>query len=509
MSQSTVPTPLLIPHPQQFRARVRRSLDTVFYSSILAGLSYCVILGAPVPLLAKVIGLDDRLYGIVAAIPALTALIQLPVSMFLQRFGHAKLLMITSGYIQRLSWVCIGSVPLLFGATQAAVIAYMTLMTVSFTAAAVGGLSWQALVADIVPPRRRGRYWGARSRLMSAFLLLSGVILSFVLPQADDPNVAWVLLAVFGAATFFGLIEVTAYFRVHQSPPRTPTPAHVSSSPAHQAPRPGDVGLLRQLAMPLADRRFAPTLISAMCLAAATAVIGPFLWRHFLDGLQIGPTKTTLILQVAPLVATLLAVAFWGRMLDRFGLRTMLIVCVVGGTLNTMAWPLVTAERWWLGLLISISGQVFWAGVDLALLNVVLRESARPGGNTYAAVFNTACAAATFLAGVVAGEIAKRISGTGWVESLAAWHASVGLAFSPYMVLLAISVLIRFATVAMLLRMPVESPYSTLSAVRTMGTGLYSSVAVALSTGMRTVMRRRPPDTQQRSRDRSSGHSAP
>jgi len=461
------------------RAQLRRSLAAAKLSVLPNGLFFAVVGGGVTPLLCSMVGLNDRWFGFVSAIPAMAILTQLPGTLLLNKLGGRKGLLIVTGFAHRLSWAAIGAVPWLLGSGPAAIATLVALIAASSAVGNLCGLSWQSLMSDLIPPRRRGSYMGGRMRLFNCSLLCGSLLVAWALPRPNELNAAAWVMGVCAVAAVSGAGEIIGYFFVTEPPMR----GRRSSG-------------LGDLARPLADPAFRPFLLFGMTVTAGTSVLGPFLWRHFLEAQQLSPLKTTLILQTAPILASIAVVPFWGRAIDRFGTKPTLALATVGGTVATICWPAVSPAWWAVGLVIAAAGQSLWAGVDMGMMNALLRVgSVDPrtgrGGATYVAAYNVACAVAGVAAGLAAGEAAQRMRGVEWIATAAERFAAVGLQFNPYVVLLVVSILLRLAAVAVVLpRVPRDGPRPTVESVQAMAGQLYSGLSVLLFASWRQVGRR-------------------
>lgn len=440
------------------REHRRHTMRTILWTVIFAGPFFGTVQGAAVPVLAAVAQLSDRWYGLLQAAPSLALLSQIPGVLYISSVSHRLRATYRLGVFGRCTWIVLGAIPLLLPSGPLATTAFLTLIILAWIGMHLGGLAWQSLMGDLVPARRRGRYFGVRSRIAAASNLLTSIALAFTLPSVGHPQAKWIIFVIFLVASVIGIWEVS-YYRSGYEPPRKRPPMKMAD-----------------LLVPFADKSFRPFLYFGFLIAFSNGIVAPFLWRHLLNGISMPSLKTTLILQTSSLVGTLLTAPLWGHWIDRHGTKAAFMFAIIGSQLATMAWPLVTLERWWIGLIIQLVGVGFWVGVDVANTNRLFAHAAK-GGAGYLAIFNATIAAAGFISTAMGGEIVERLHDVRWVQEFREFHSRFGLTFSPYLVLVALCVLLRTWAVIYLGRaVERDKPTPTIAGVRAMYNQLQSGL---------------------------------
>lgn len=469
-----------LPHParrrdvERERVHRRQTLSMVMWTVLLSGPFFASVLGGAVPVLAGVAQLSDRWYGLIQAMPALAMLAQLPGALLISRVRHRPRIVFTLGILARLIWIPVAAVPLLLPPGAVATASLLVMVGLAWVSFHISGLAWQSFMGDLVPARIRGVYFGTRLRLFSLTNLVSSVLLAAVLPSAQSPWAAWTIFGVFTVAAITGAIELLGYRHAYDTPRRRPA---IRTA---------------ELLKPLADRAFLPFLVLGMLVAASNGIVGPFLWRHFLAAMEMPPLKVTLILQTSALLAMMLTAGVWGAWVDRYGAKAAMVVGIICGQAATLAWPVVSVERWWLGLAVMLVGVGFWTAVDVGLVNRLFRYG-QSGGPGYFALFNGALAVAGFTATWLGGEIAERFASASWIDAVARWAEPYGLAFNVYMFLSLLCVGLRFVALGWLLRLvPRDKPHRTSDAVRRMALQMQAGAIAVLAWPWRRVLRPGP-----------------
>lgn len=448
--------------PPQEKQLVRRSLERCNESVIPAGVFWAILGGGAVPVLASVAGLSDRWFGVIVSMPLATAPVQFLGSYILNRIPRRQNYLLAFGFVFRLLWLLIAAIPLVLKPGAATVALFVTLTALSYASNHMCGLAWQSWMADLVPPRRRGAFFGRRIRLFSFCLLATSLPLAFVLPKTDHPHAAWTLYIIFTIAVIAGCIEIYFYRFVYE-PPKQPK----ATSGADDA-----------FLAPFKDTEFLRFLLLVLVVTASTTVVGPFLWRHLMKALELPPMNATLILQTSALVAGCLLARPWGRWIDRHGIKPALGFSLTGGVIVTALWPLVHPSYWWLGMVVGFLGSAVWVAVDLSFLNGVMRYTARPGGTRYAVLFNLTAAVGGATAGIAAGEFAERYANSPLIAHIAASLAPYHIQFNVYMVLLAVCLLLRVIAVAVILpTLPHDRSSSSMGSIRLLQSDLFETAS--------------------------------
>jgi MFS family permease len=410
--------------------------------------------GTPYTNFAKSLDCSEFEFGLLAAIPYLASLASLPASLLTEATGRRKLIFLLGLYGQRLLWVPITLLPLWLvhhhggHVTRTATLTFIALVLLMQLTGAVGGPAWTSWMADIVPERARGTYfanrrmWGTVSAIPSA--IVAGLLLdAFTVGTPTLTSLGW-CAAILIAAAAFGVADIATFHWVREVPRRPQTGAH----------------LLRAMRGPLRDRQFLRFGAYVATLTFAISFMGQFVTLYILDILSDGGgapvahtnTLTQVMVVAAPALAQLVVFPVWGRCADRMGKRPLLILAGLGLVPVAAGWCFVTRDRVWLGYVLSALGAAFWAGVEVANLNLVLEMSASgdqadgadaAGGSGYVAVNAVIINLAGCLGGLASGAIAQFLKDAHfqWVTPLKT--------FTFYDVLFALSAVLRLLAVVL------------------------------------------------------------
>lgn len=450
----------------------RMVLRRILVAWIFGAAWQSVTSGAVLTRTAKTLHVTEFGFGILAAIPFMAAFIQLPVSFFIEHYGHRKPVFLTANLIHRFLWLVIAALPWLVSPEHgsAGLITLMALSAVCSNATAPAWFSW---LSDLVPPRIRGRYLSRRAQAGQITSLILTVLAGVVLDWAEGISgvaLARMLSILLAAAAVSGLIDILLFVKIPDSGNR----GH-SQKP----------GLQDFLLTPLRNRSFRHYLGFTMALTFSTGYVSQFSWLYLFDVVHASNRQANMLLMTYPMLVVFFAVPFWGRMIDRLGRKPVAIIataCVIhGGAI----WVLVREGHLmpaYLGVLVAAFA---WPGVDLASYNILLGLVSERGGarrNTaYVALNSMMVAAAGTASGLLGGVLAR------WLKD---WHGELfGLPLTYHGLLFLMSAVFRIIALVSLRSIEDPRAFSARQAVQYMAADMYSNLQNTLMMPLRLAGR--------------------
>lgn len=255
---------------------------------------------------------------------------------------------------------------------------------------------WQSWwIADLVPPGRRGRFFGVRNTIAQLTEMLTAYLTGRWYDQgvaAGHPRSTVSLIFLTGAAA----AALAMHFFARQREP-----------PAHPPP---ELSPLHGWRVAWRDRAFRRLLIFCAAWAAATGVVGPFWVAHMIQFLKMSQAS----IAGFPLLfgaASLVSQPFWGRVADRVGQRPVLVGTMAVIIFLPLTWlPARPDALGWIWFDATVSG-VGWPGFNLSLFNLLLGTAPRSGRTAGFALHSMATGAAAFVAGLLGGVLAHGLEG--------------------------------------------------------------------------------------------------
>ena len=442
---------------------LRSSLRMVTIAWLFGAAWMYITTGATQTRYAKLLHMPEFGFGLMAAVPYLTALAQLPASFFIERYGYRKLLFLWAGVIHRALWLVVAAIPWLVPQESAwgALLGVLGLSALAAQVATPAVLAW---FADIIPRRIRGRYLSRRAQVGQVagvvVTLLTGYSLDLSGALGDRALLRTISFA-FAVAAVSGVLDFVCLVPVPD-----PRPHH---------PHPG-LRLWTLLRQPLANREFRLYLGFNATLIFAIGFIGQFVWLYVFDVVGFSNTHANLLLVVIPLLVAMLSYPFWGRVMDRVGRRPVLLVAGFLIVHGAVGWIFVTKTNWWVGYITVLLATWAWPGVELANLNFLLGMSeskqGRGLGSAYVAITSVVVAIAGTLSGLFGGAVAHALEG--WRGTLLGWPLTY------HGVLFLVSAALRLASLGWVVAMREPRAQATWSVVRLVASSTYSNLQQAV-----------------------------
>ncbi|MBF6599149.1 MAG: MFS transporter [Dehalococcoidia bacterium] len=334
-------------------------------------------------------GASNAQVGLLSSFSSLfAALAFFPGAHVAETVGHRKATVLASGGgLARLALVALALVPF-FARGGAAIWLVMAIASFRGFFAYFHVPAWTSLTSDIVPAGIRGRYLASRNIGMSICALAVAPLAGFLIDQYTGFH-GWQLVWMVAFAT--GALSTWAYARIPEPPPHPPA--------AVSAAEPAERGFFGDL---LADRNFVAYLASVAIWNLALQVSGPFFNVYLVKNLHASSLWVG-ILAALPSLSALVGLLYMGRMMDRRGTKSLMVVCGLLIPLLPLAWTLVNAP--WQVIFINAFGGALWAGYNLALSNMVMVMSPPEKRARYAAAFQTVMLAAAFAGPLLGGYV--------------------------------------------------------------------------------------------------------
>jgi MFS family permease len=323
--------------------------------------------------------------GLLASLPPLLASFVQLLSAWLGRLtGHRRRIILAGAGIQAATLIPLALLPLMF--PSAAVPLLIACVVVYHGGANLVTPQWSSLMGDLVPERRRGRFFALRTRLTSATtfaaLVSAGTLLHLLTQRGMTTG---------GYVTLFGVAAVArAVSWFHLSKMHDP-PGHVADM---------EIPLGRSWWRRLRHSPFVRFSAFFALMQFAVAIASPFFTVYMLRDLHftylqfMANTATTVLFQF-------LTLARWGRISDAFGNRLILATCACVIPFLPILWTLST-NFWYLIALQALSG-LSWAGFSLSAGNFLYDLVAREKRATYMAIHNVIASAGIFAGAMLGG----------------------------------------------------------------------------------------------------------
>jgi len=387
------------------QAELRRALLLIALAWGVFGSMWAnTVSGAPFAAYARKLGATTLVYGLMASLPFLGTLAQIPGAYIVERTRRRKPLFVWSCLIARASWLVAAALPWLFADAGPRVVG---LMAVVFLSAALGNLGspgWLSWFGDVVPARTRGKYIGVRARLATLMGMIAALAAGYAL---DRSSAYWMYTVVLGVAALLGVSDTLLLFGVREP--------HMTGSA--DPPR-----LMNIVLGPLRDEPFRRYLAYAASSALCQWIIAPFVWLFALEYLGLGKLTANLYLMVLPLAAMTVLFPLWGGLVDRYGCRPTLTLSWIGMSIFPVAWFFATpVGNEWLAIVGVVTG-AFSAGMQVAEFDLMFSMTPAEQRSAYLASVAVASGLAATVAPAVGGAVGQALRGL----DVSLWGLQIG-----------------------------------------------------------------------------------
>jgi len=321
--------------------------------------------------------------GLGASVPLLATLAQLPGGLIVYRLRALIPFMAIILGLHRAIWSGAGILALNLP-TGLSVNVYLALLLLSFLLAGAGSPTWQSMVAEVVPPQRRGSYFGMRSAINQGAVVLTtltaGALVDLLGPQRGFGS----LYILAGVATVVNVFLL----RAHPEPPRQQAAPEVS------------------LLSTLRQRDFRAAIIVYCVWNFCQSLAGPYFAVRMIRDLHLAYTLMSAMATVAGIAAALVMFQ-WGRWVDRSGEDRVIAAVLPATALVPFGWLL--AARGGIPLLIGLHlvQAVSLAGLQFTFFTLSMRLAPQRGRAFYLATFTALGGLTGGLGPIVGGWLAR------------------------------------------------------------------------------------------------------
>ncbi len=417
--------------------------------------------------------------GAASAVPLITNVFQLFASYLIERTGMRKSICIKACYIARGLWIAFAAMPLVYmwggfpgeELIWTAVLFYFLISVAS----AFAGITWLSWMKDLVPPERRGKYFGLRSAVTSTAGLVVGLgfgrFLDIMKGYGENYYLSGYFI-LFMAAFGFGMAS-TYYLKKVEEPDRA------ASSDAKSL-----TAFLAMLSLPFKNRNFRRLMYINILWTFFCQIGSPFFNLFMLRDLQISFTMMA-IYDMINIIANISMFSVWGRLTDHFGNKPILLLT----TFFAAALPLIMvfaniSNAWLLIPLFQFSTGLVWSGISLSTSNIFLKLAPSEHGSVYLSLNSALNGLVAAFGPILGGFMAYKMRDMKLMVDLGySWlPAASGMRFTQTVInlqfIFLISVALRFIAAYLFryIEEPESRPFKNLARILTHGNGFASTM---------------------------------
>lgn len=343
--------------------------------------------------------------GLLSSLPLLCYPIQILASYVSERRRERKRTWILVTFAHRLIWIALVFTPFyLIRVSPSALVGVMLwVLFFSYLLASWGLPLWYSWMADLLPLKMRGRFWGKRQAIMNGVALTCSLLLARLLdvfPQDSSFEGLVGFSFLFVIAVVFGELDVLLYKKI-------PEPTMEKETER--------VRLLELLKKPFQDLNFRRYLLFISVRNFSIYFMAPFVSVFLLTYLKMSYFEIYLLNSIH--MGTFIFFSrLWGSIIDKVGNRPIKFICLVPLALHPLFYLLASpgAHMYVLVPLYFALG-IFSAGVTIASVNLLIGLSPIKGRSMFVAMVFSLVGLVASLAPLLSGKIIEWTEGVSFV----------------------------------------------------------------------------------------------
>jgi MFS family permease len=362
----------------------RRVLRLVLFDALASEAMGTLTTGVFLVGFAVALGADNFAIGVLAAVPFLAQLLQIPAVLLVERWRVRRDICVFSTAIGRAFLIGAAAAPLIGGALGIKVL--IASLAIYQGMAAIAGCAWNSWMRDLVPSSEHGRFFGRRTAATTALSVVAALSGGAIIDLWKGYMPEY---ALFGYSLLFLVSAIVGYMGVYLlriTPDKPMAPAE-KAGPA-----------LALLFAPLREENFKRLILFLASWNFAANLAAPFFTVYMLKSLDY-PMTTILALTIASQLSNIVALGLWGALIDRFSNKSVLGVAAPLFLACTLAWTF-TGVPW------VQPYTLYLLAVIHVLMGVAMKLSPPGQATAYLAANGVISAAAAATAPILGGRFA-------------------------------------------------------------------------------------------------------
>jgi MFS family permease len=396
--------------PEQIRRGLKISIGEGAFATVHLTLTSGIFLIG----YALLLGVNDFQLGLLAALPFLAQMVQPFSALLVQNLKERKAFTLAGSVFFRGIWILLIFLPFILLSKDYKVSLFLFIIALSAIVNNFTTVTWLSWMADLVPEKIRGRYFGIRNSILQVVTMavyFGGAKLIDYYRSLKPAQVHFGLfdfsgftnLSALGFTLIFSIGVFAAicaglllYFQPEPLFHRMPNRAR-----------------FRDLLTPFKDKDYQKLIRFFVWWSLTVGIAAPFWGAHMLKNLHLDYYLISLF-SIAAGAISLISQPFWGKMIDRYGCKPVLKFNLIFILFIPYLWLFVTPQNYFLLWVDALMSGIFWTGFNLAIFTIVLQISPREGRPYFLASTYFVNGLFTFLASFIGGVIANQLSFFKW-----------------------------------------------------------------------------------------------
>ena len=309
----------------------------------------------------KLLGGNDFWLGLMAAIPMLAGILQIPGAVWGKSSPSFKPFIAVGGWTWRLLYVPISLLPIIPWPDTTKLVLLVACMGVAGTMINWVGPTYNEWLSLLVPQRNRGWYFSTRTLVGTVVSAIAGAVAGRAMDAFKGAKLEAIgYTTIFGIGTAAGIVSMICFMQMADIPRPSVIKANLRAT-------------FGQSRVPLQDKNFRRLLIFTGVFAASQTFAGNFFAAYALESLKL-PFFNLTLTGIAHACGTVATVRAWGYLSDKYGNKPVLTLAMFGVVLTPAMWIFCRPEQTAFNTILLLTGHFFngivWSGVGVTQFNL-------------------------------------------------------------------------------------------------------------------------------------------
>ncbi|MEW6600904.1 MAG: MFS transporter [Nitrospirota bacterium] len=327
--------------------------------------------------------------GLLSSLPLLLgSLSQLFSNRLIKRLKSRKLLVTASAFLQGIMYIPVALV-FFFGTLK--VVWLIIFACLYWIFGMILGPAWNSWMGDLVEEKKRGTYFGRRSKVTGSATFIAYMISGYILQRyAGSTSLEYTgFVIIFCLAFSSRMLSVTFLMKKYE--------------PLYEVMPSAEFGFWEFIRL-ARFRNYGLFVIYLSLMNASVYLSAPFFTPYMLYDLKLDYITFTII-NAAAIITKIFFLPVWGRSSDRFGARKVLSLTGFLMPLTPVFW--MFSHDFAYLIAIQIYSGFIWAGFEIASFNFIFDTTSPQKRATAIAYYNVINGVAIFTGALIGGLIVK------------------------------------------------------------------------------------------------------
>ena len=374
---------------------LRKGLRGVTLDGLTTKMSVSLTTGAFMVALALQFGASNVVIGLLAAIPMLTQILQIPAVYLVEKIRIRRAITVYFAFAARSMLLFIALIPFFFPGDWR-IKALIAALFLKGAFGAVSQCSWSSWMRDLIPKERRGSFYANRMSIAALFGMGVSLVAGFYL---DWSKVGPSQYEMYRYSPLFFLAFLLSMANVW----------FIANIPEPRMTSKGG-NVFRLMLEPFKDKNFSSLMKFLIAWNFAINLAAPFFTVYMLKSIKLSMSSVVALTVLSQLV-NIAVLRVWGRYMDRFSNKAVLNVCGPLFVVSIFFWIFTLHTNWHiltapLLIILHVAMGIATAGTVLGTSNIAIKLAPKDAATSYLASSSVANSLAAGIAPILGGQFA-------------------------------------------------------------------------------------------------------